>query len=305
MTTHAPTTKVIADPEVPGVYYVSADEAQPGPLYGVMGGLHGNEPCGARAIESLKARFHSGRLEVGEGTIALIVANPDALAAGTRYTKGGEDLNRLFDFAFTDALDPDDHTSEHRRALALRPILERLDGLLDLHSATWPTPPFAIVNEVHEALPVAAALGTPYVTSGWTSPGLLMEKVSIGVLQRRGVPGMSVECGAHGTPASDAFAFECALRYLVQVGALKKFADAVLPPLTETPQHLRVIEAVRKMSPQTRLSEGISAMSQLREGDILAEDRLTRLSVTSPCFVLLPNDAVPVGVDMAYLAQAN
>lgn len=296
---------MIQDEAVPGVYYVRRGHGESGPFHGVMGGLHGNEPCGARAIEALIDGFESGRLTPGNGTVVLIVANPAALSAGTRYTEGGEDLNRLFDYDFVRTRPTADYTAEHHRALALRPVLERLDSLIDLHSATWPTPPFAIVNEVPEAHAIAATLATPFVTSGWTSPGLLMDKVSIGVLQRRGRPAMSVECGSHGTASSDEVALDCALRYLDTMGALKTTATSSLPTAARPPQQLTVVEAVRKMSPHTRLAPGIAAMTQLKSGDLLAEDRLTQLRVKGPCYVLLPNDTVPVGVDMAYLAQAN
>jgi succinylglutamate desuccinylase len=59
------------------------------PEVAVVGGIHGDEPCGVRAIERLLENPPSVRRPV-----ALVVANERALAAGTRRVD--EDLNRAF-----------------------------------------------------------------------------------------------------------------------------------------------------------------------------------------------------------------
>lgn len=59
------------------------------PNYAVVGGIHGDEPCGVRAIEALLEEDP----DVSE-PVAFVVANERALERGERYVE--EDLNRAF-----------------------------------------------------------------------------------------------------------------------------------------------------------------------------------------------------------------
>lgn len=102
------------------------------PVVAVVGAIHGDEPCGARAIERL-------RLEAPDvdRPVKLIVANERALERGVRYVD--TDLNRSFD----DDGDPADH--EYRLA---RRLADELSGCtaLSIHSTQSHPEPFGIVN---------------------------------------------------------------------------------------------------------------------------------------------------------------
>lgn len=67
--------------------------ASEGPLLLCIGGLHGNEPAGVRALESLIAPIRSRR-SVMAGDFVAIVGNSRALAAGRRFMS--YDLNRAW-----------------------------------------------------------------------------------------------------------------------------------------------------------------------------------------------------------------
>jgi protein MpaA len=66
----------------------------------ILAAIHGNEPAGTplvrRLIEHLQQNQH---LLIGRSVVLLPVANPDGLAAGSRYNANGVDLNRNFDTA--------------------------------------------------------------------------------------------------------------------------------------------------------------------------------------------------------------
>jgi succinylglutamate desuccinylase len=72
----------------------------PRPHVAVFGAVHGNEPCGLRAIERLRAEFARAELQLLAGTLDLIHGNPPATEQHERHTRGGVDLNRLFDYRF-------------------------------------------------------------------------------------------------------------------------------------------------------------------------------------------------------------
>lgn len=104
------------------------------PEVAIVGGIHGDEPCGPSAIASLlDADFDVQR------PVKLIVANEEALDAGTRYIE--TDLNRAFPGA------PDAETHEERLA---HQLLTEIRGcqVLSLHSTQSYAAPFALVDEL-------------------------------------------------------------------------------------------------------------------------------------------------------------
>ena len=64
-----------------GALRISAAPDFPRPHVGVVGAVHGNEPCGLRAIERLRAELVGGELSLRSGTLFLIHGNPRATPA--------------------------------------------------------------------------------------------------------------------------------------------------------------------------------------------------------------------------------
>ena len=67
--------------------------ASPGPLLLCVGGVHGNEPAGVRALEMAGPLLRSRRTRLA-GDFVAVVGNVQALAAGRRYL--AYDLNRVW-----------------------------------------------------------------------------------------------------------------------------------------------------------------------------------------------------------------
>jgi Succinylglutamate desuccinylase len=85
------------------------------PEVAVVGGIHGDEPCGPLAIKRLLAE----ELTV-ERPVKLIIANEEALEAGQRYLEA--DLNRVFPGdPNADAHEADSQTSSLPRSRTARP----------------------------------------------------------------------------------------------------------------------------------------------------------------------------------------
>lgn len=273
----------------------------PRPFVAVIGGMHGNEPCGLTAVEELVAMANKNGLPMQSGTLFLIHANPAASAEGTRHTENGTDLNRLFSYAFAENLPNDRWTLEHHRALELRPLLLELDAALDLHSASAPTPPFGIVSGVFASGPLSRELALPYLTHGWEAPGLPGEQVLLGVLTARGKPSFAVECGQHEDPLSTQRARETALRFLVATGILPPEAG---PPTSRQPAiELNVVDAVKKPSPGFVFKEQLLGFQQIDAGAVLGGDANLEIRCKQPSYAIMPNASVDVGHDMLYLAH--
>lgn len=106
------------------------------PEYAVIGSLHGDEPCGKKAIE----KFLDSDYEFKK-SVKFVVANEEALEQDTRFID--TDLNRSFP--------GDKHSDNHEERLAAQ-IIEEVKGLkvLDIHSTRSHPETFATVSSIDE-----------------------------------------------------------------------------------------------------------------------------------------------------------
>lgn len=162
------------------------------PEIAILAGVHGDEPCGVRAVERLLADPPAV-----ERPVKLVVANEAALARGVRYVD--EDLNAIA------SGEPD--ASVHERRLAFE--LEReLAGCvtLSLHATRSSAIPFALVHEDDDR---ARRL----------CPHLPVEAVVEERLETF-VRTIDVECGLQGTEAAAENAKEVVRAFLAATGVL-------------------------------------------------------------------------------------
>ncbi|NIC00527.1 succinylglutamate desuccinylase/aspartoacylase family protein [Halobacterium sp. R2-5] len=169
------------------------------PEVAIVGSVHGDEPCGARAIE----RLLDADLDVLE-PVKLVVANERALEAGVRYLDA--DLNR----SFGEDVPEDAHEVELARRLA-----DEIRGctVLSIHSTQSHADPFAItagfdgpVPDVVTRLPVVATVDT----HGFGEGRLFVSDADI----------VEVEAGLQGTETAAENAFRLARAFLTAVDVL-------------------------------------------------------------------------------------
>jgi succinylglutamate desuccinylase len=115
--------------------------------------MHGNEPAGVRALETVFDRLAAEHLSV-DGWFVGLVGNRAALAAGRRFLR--EDLNRVWvpkrlaDLEQGSAGLSDEPLEQAELATELRPLLNGSAGqtfLLDLHTTSAPGPPFVLLED--------------------------------------------------------------------------------------------------------------------------------------------------------------
>lgn len=131
----------------------------PGPNVVILGLLHGNEIAGGIVLEQLLRE----RFEPACGTLTIILANLAAYArfdpeqpTASRFVD--EDLNRVWDPA---VLDGPRRSCELDRARAIRPMIDRADLLLDLHSMLWPSDPLLLCGSGQAGRALGMSLGVP------------------------------------------------------------------------------------------------------------------------------------------------
>ncbi len=168
------------------------------PEVAVVGSIHGDEPCGQRAIERLIAEEPDV-----ERPVKLIVANDTALERNVRYVD--EDLNRAFPG------DPDADTHEGRLAHELTREL-RDCTVFSLHSTQSYDAPFALVDTVG-AVARAICPHLPVdvlVETGAFAGGRLIDHAHT----------IEVECGYQGSDAAAENAYDLVRAFLGATGVL-------------------------------------------------------------------------------------
>jgi len=169
------------------------------PEVAVVGSIHGDEPCGARAVERLLADPPDL-----DRPVKFIIANERALTENVRYVD--EDLNRAFPG------NPDADTHEGRLAHELSQEL-RDCTIFSMHSTQSYAAPFALVDELS---PLAASV-VPYLTvealieTMKFSEGRLIESQDV----------IEVECGIQGSERAAANAYTLTREFLGAVGAIE------------------------------------------------------------------------------------
>jgi len=180
------------------------------PEVAIVGGIHGDEPCGPAAVERLLAEDHTY-----ERSTLFVVANEEAIAEDVRYLE--EDLNRTF---------PGDHdgaTHESRLAAELGDLLAGCETL-SLHSTQSYERAFAIVKDVDDfARGVCPRLSVDAVVdAGSFDRGRLFT-----VAPRT----IEVECGFQGSPEAADNATQIAREFLAATGAIDEEPETVATEL--------------------------------------------------------------------------
>ncbi|PSP33750.1 succinylglutamate desuccinylase [Halobacteriales archaeon QH_10_67_22] len=180
------------------------------PEVAVVGGIHGDEPCGVRAVE----RFAGERPAVAR-PVVFVLANEKAVDAGLRYVD--TDLNRSFPG------DPDSPHHEERLAHTLGETVGDCETLA-LHSTQSYERMFALVDELDAfSRRVCPCLSVDAVVETGPAEGRIFESVPRTV---------EVECGLQGTERAAENAVRVTREFLGATGvlpAVDKSRDRDLP----------------------------------------------------------------------------
>ena len=230
-----------------GVEYVSVfDSGKPGPNVMVQALTHGNELCGAIALDML---LRDGAQPL-IGKLTLAFAN---VAANARFDFNDPDRSRYIDEDYNRvwadaALDGPRDSMELRRARELRPFVDAADFLLDLHSMHEPCRPIMVCGTSEKGAEFAKRIGVPGDLLLDTGHPAGLRMIERGGFADPASPKCAVliECGQHWEKSSVDVAIDTTLRFLWLTGALE---DAyVKPRLRITPpaaqKVIRVTEPV-------------------------------------------------------------
>jgi predicted deacylase len=230
-----------------GVEFVHMlDSGKPGPNVMVQALTHGNELCGAYALDFL---FRE-QVKPSKGKLVLAFAN---VAAFARFDFDDPDRSRYIDEDYNrvwadEVILGKRDSAELRRARELRPFVDAADYLLDLHSMHEPCRPIMVCGMLDKGAEFARRIGTP--------ADLLIDTGHPAGLRMRDRGGFGdpsspknavlIECGQHWEKSSVDVAIDTTLRFLKATGIVDDaFANPRFRmPLPKQQRVVRVTEPV-------------------------------------------------------------
>ncbi len=283
-----------------GVPYVWTFEARAsGPHLVVQALTHGNEVCGAIAID----RLLDEGLRPARGRLTFVFANVAAYRSFDRADPFAsrcvdEDYNRLWS---AEVLDGTRQTRDLARARELRPVIDGADALLDLHSMTDPCPPLALAGTRHKGLALARAVGVPsyIVIDAGHAAGRRLRDYAFFDEPADPRAALLVECGQHWERAAPEVAVESTLRFLAHFGTLPRSelvarVGAAPPP----PQRaIAVTKVVTIMTDRFAFTTPVHGMMVVpKAGTAIARDgEATIATPHDDCVLIMPTRRPKVG----------
>ncbi|XWN30442.1 MAG: succinylglutamate desuccinylase/aspartoacylase family protein [Devosia sp.] len=232
---------------IPYVHTFKADA--PGPHVAITAIVHGNEPCGAIALDALlkaDVRPVRGTLSFAFANIAAYEAFDPANANASRWVD--EDFNRLWS---TEVLNGERTSNELERAREFRPFVDTVDVLLDIHSMQHKATPLMMAGPLEKGRALALEVGVPdtIVSDGGHGAGRRMRDYDGFADPVSPKNALLVECGQHWEASAGTLAIDTAILFLRATGAVAP--DFWQDKLSAPPGHQRVVEVTHPVGIRT------------------------------------------------------
>lgn len=277
-----------------GAEYVHQfDSGKAGPHVCVNALMHGNEICGAIALDHLlKAELRPKR-----GTLTLCFVNVNAYLNFDPKNPGesrfvDEDMNRVW---VEDRLDSNENSSELQRARVLRPIFDSVDYLLDIHSMSTLSEPILLCNGLRSERALARNMTYPRTVacgSGHIVGKRLIEYTPFNDAGNDKTA-LLIECGQHWARETGPIALDTALYFL---RALDMLADGFFAAHVNcaTPPPQQILDVTHGYTTKTddfKFTEPFVGLEEFTaEGTLIATDGEEEIRTPYPrCVLVMPH----------------
>jgi predicted deacylase len=277
-----------------GVEFVHViDSGSPGPNVMLQALTHGNEFCGAIALDYL---FGEGLRPVA-GRLTLAFAN---VAAFSRFDFDEPDRSRYIDEDYNrvwgdDVLLGARDSAELRRARELQPFVDAADYLLDLHSMHEPCRPIMVCAKSEKSVALARRIGVPEDLLVDTGHPAGLRMIERGAFSDPAGPRCAVliECGQHWERSAAEVAIDTALRFLKVSGAVDAaWVDARLRRAAASRQRvIRVTEPVVAKTMGFRFArefEGLEVLAA-KGAEVARDGATTWRTPYDDCVLVMPS----------------
>ncbi len=258
-----------------GIPYVTTfDSGRPGPHVLVNALTHGNEICGAIALDRLfrdGVRPIAGKLTLSFANVAAYQSFDPRNPTASRFVD--EDFNRVWD---EETLDGRRQSAELQRARVLRPLVAAADLLLDLHSMQQAAAPLMLAGLTDKSLRLARRVGIPefIVRDAGHAAGKRMRDYGAFADAASPKAALLVECGQHWEARAAAVAIDTARRFLAVSGVLAPdAAQRILAAKAEPQRVVSVTDAITIASERFAFTADYRGLEIIaKAGTVIARD---------------------------------
>jgi len=254
-------------------YYTSFDSGVDGPHVLINALVHGNEVCGVIALDHLfrsEIRPKRGKLTLGFANVAAYQAFDRADPMASRYLD--EDMNRVWD---VETLEGERTSRELERARQMRPLIDTVDVLFDVHSMQHKTDPVIVAGPLEKSTAMSKQLGTPEIIVADTGHAAGRRLRDYGGF---GDPASTktavlIECGQHWEASAGPVAIDSVYRWLVLHDMID--AEVAEPNLLPLPPQQRVVRVEMPVTVETEhfeFAQPFTGLETLAEGELIGTD---------------------------------
>jgi predicted deacylase len=266
---------------IPG--FTTRDSGRPGPHVAMLSLMHGNEIAGSIVLDRLLRAgllpMH-GRLSFGFVNLVAFEQFDPRRPTASRFLD--EDLNRVWDKAI---LDGPRHSRELDRAREIRPFIDTVDVLLDLHSMLWPSEPLILSGVPEKGKALARAIGTPSLVvadSGHVNGRRLIDYPRFSGAETP-YAGCLVEAGQHWEETTVDTMLHSVAGLLRHLRLVEADSPLLPPPCASVPRMATVTTAV------TAMTSSFAFVQTYRGGDVIHR-RNTLIAMDGVTEIRTPHD---------------
>jgi succinylglutamate desuccinylase len=279
-----------------------------GPLLVCLGGIHGNEVSGIKAIETVlsllerEAEINPGF--VFRGSVLGLRGNLQAIDAGNRYQE--KDLNRIWTTPHIQRIKAAPIEALQAEDLELRELIEVIEHnlaikqperlyLLDLHTTSAGGGIFTVATDNPESIRIGIALHAPVIKG--LLAGLEGTTLHYFTDENTGIPttGVSFESGQHDDPLSVNRAIAALINCLQIIGCIpdgtvENRYDEILRRYSEGLPKVAELVTSHRVRPgdQFRMRPGYANFQPVRQGELLAHDAGGPITAIADGLILMP-----------------
>ena len=287
-------------------YFTTLESGVPGPHVMVTAVVHGNELCGAIALDHLfreDVKPARGKLTLGFVNVAAFESFDPEDPRASRYVD--EDFNRLWDAA---TLDGDRDSVELRRAREIRPLIDQADFLLDIHSMQHATAPLMMAGPLAKGRALARGVGIPetVVTDGGHAAGRRMRDYMGFADESSDRNALLVECGQHWEADSRDVAIETVYRFLRHLDVISP--DVAAPHISDGAADQKFIEVAGPVTIETdefRFAMDFKGLEVIADaGTIIGYDGDNEIKTPfDDCILIMPSQRLDKGASAVRLGR--
>lgn len=275
------------DQGIPGV--ITRESGRPGPHVALLSLMHGNEFSGAIVLDRLLRE----RLMPARGKLSFAFVN---LAAFERFDPRVPTLSRFIDEDINwlweqEILTSPRHSVELDRARQIRPLIDRADVILDLHSMLWPSDPLILCGSTERGRVLCHGMSWPPMVvadPGHANGSRLIDYVRFTETEATAV---LVEAGQHWLPETVDTATASISGLLRHLRLLTADASLPPPPPSERVQFATVTDVVTARTSSFSFVRAWHGGEVVSKGNtVIAMDGLTEIRTPyDDCLLVMPN----------------